>query len=136
MELCPDQCLRHSSIHEKCCGFTCTCCDVIRKFNNCISPSGCDVIVIIDNDIIVIDLKSGRLGRDDAKDAINELKTCIDYVKSRVKTIRTIYAVIYYGKRVDDTARNYIYREKHELKRLNIPVVLCKCNEDLCKLFK
>ncbi|GEM_PF-4064055 len=130
--ICRDDCLERS-VHEQCCSSKCTCCTILCRFNNCESSTGCDVIAVIHNDIYVtVELKSGRLGRDDAKDAIKQLHECVEHVERL--GFQVMYAVVYYGKRVDDTARNYIYREKHLLKVKGISVLLCRCGEDLCKV--
>lgn len=130
--ICRDDCLERS-VHEQCCSFECTCCTILCRFNNCESSTECDVIAVIHNDIYVtVELKSGRLGRDDAKDAIKQLHECVEHIEKL--GFQVMYAVVYYGKRVDDTARNYIYREKHLLKVKGISVLLCRCGEDLCKV--
>ena len=102
MEFCPDQCLDYGTIHEKCCKFVCSCCSMVCKFNDCISSRGCDVIALLRSDVLLIELKSGRLSRDDVKRAIEELKVCLEYVGNSCKVV---YAIIYYGSRVDENVK-------------------------------
>ncbi len=124
---CPEKC--RNNAHERCCRLRCTCCRLVCRFDGCVSDGGCDFIVAVHADgFMAVELKSGRLGRDDAEDAVAQLKACMGFLRER--GINVFHAVIYYGKRVDSAARSYVQREAR--RTLGTTPLLARCGDDIC----
>ncbi len=60
------------------------------------STSGCDAIAVLSSeDVAIIELKSGRLGRDDAEDSVEQIKKCMLFCETM--KVNVSVAVVYYG---------------------------------------
>ena len=120
---CPGNCL-WNRLHEKCCSFVCSCCRCVCRLDNCAISGGCDFAAITQfGHVVAVELKSGWLGRDDAKDAVRQLRSCLGLFGS-------VFAVVYYRK-MDPAARIYLQREAR--KELGVTPLLLRCGEDLCR---
>jgi len=128
---CPKKCERGGSFSSYGCDIKCSECDFICQVDGCIIKGGCDAIAIGKGKVLVIEAKSGRVSREDAKDAARQLKECLDRYFSHINK-RKLKLILLHGKRLDKPARIFLQKEC-ELRKQGFPVDHVKCGTDLSK---
>jgi len=97
------------------------------RFDNCANnyferQGGCDCIFLFCDKIFLIECKKGKFGSSDAKKAINQIKSCNEFIRDELGYRGFIEVIIYYGKSMDPIA---ITRLKIELKSFILKIFKC-----------
>ncbi|MCX9011738.1 MAG: hypothetical protein OIN66_11530 [Candidatus Methanoperedens sp.] len=114
------------------CRVKCPNCQLKIRFDGCANSyfgvkGGCDCIIIFKDKISLVECKNGKFGSSDAKNSIEQIKKCCNFVKNNGND-RFIEAVIYHGGGVEYMSMS---RVKIELERLHLSVEFYKCGHGL-----
>jgi len=130
----PQNCKHKKSLKKDNCLILCSKADFIIEHDNCVSSSGCDAIAVDfrNNKLYLVEVKKGGFDSKDAKRAIKQLDECIDYYGEKLKGFE-FKPIILRGnkKRMEGSAREFLIRRKHELRKRGLRPQILNCSVDI-----
>jgi len=128
----PKDCKHKNSFKkkEKDYQFEIVCNCTIIEHDGCVTNGGCDLIAYDNERFFLIEIKSGKIGSDDAKKIVEQIKECESYYNAFVRHRRKIRLFLWYRKkkkRMDNFAREKLIRNRIRIEDV------CQNSFDLSK---
>ena len=115
----PEDCKHRNSFKKDCCKVICDC--TIVEHDGCVTNEGCDLVAYDNERFFLIEIKGGVINKSDAKDIVEQIKSCKDYYRSLVGERRVIHLFLRCVKegksRLEKYAREPLIRNRIRIEK-------------------